>query len=129
MSDSNMSFTRKANISRIIVLVGLLALLSIYFFIHIQNGEDVLLRSVISAMPLAIFIPGLLSRRYRTGSLLCFVLLIYFMLTTQQLFIPGDQIIDWIIMCLIVFLFTVSMFYARWQQRADVFEGEITHGG
>jgi len=129
MSEPNMSFTRKANISRIVVLAGLFTLLATYFFIHIQNGEYVLMKCVISAMPVAIFIPGLLSRRYRTGSLLCFVLLIYFMLATQELFIPGDQFVDWVIMCLIVALFTISMFYARWQQRADVFEGDTRHGG
>lgn len=124
-----MNFSDKAKLSRVIVLVGVLSLIAIYCFIHVRSGDYVLMKCIISAMPLAIFVPGLLSRRYRTGSLLCFVLLIYFILATQQLFIPGNLIIDWIIMSLIVVLFTVSMFYARWQQRADIFEGDARHGG
>ena len=124
-----MNFSRKAKLSRIVVLVGVLTLITVYCLIHVLSGEYVLMKCIISAMPLAIFIPGLLSRRYRTGSLLCFVLLIYFMVATQQLFNPGDLVIDWIIMFLIVALFTISMFYARWQQRADIFEGDAHHGG
>ena len=124
-----MNFTQKANASRLVVLAGVLCLIALYCSIHIISGEYVLMKCVISATPLAIFVPGLLHRRYRSGSLLCFVLLIYFMVTTQQLFIPGDQAQDWIIMFLVVSLFIVSMFYARWQQRADVYEGDTHHGG
>ena len=123
-----MTFTQKANLSRILVLIGLLSLIAIYCAIHILSGSHILLKCAISAIPLAIFVPGVAARRYRTGSLLCFVLLMYFMVATDQLFIPGSQLLDSLIMVVVVGLFTTSMFYARWQQRADVLEGDPDNG-
>lgn len=123
-----MTFTEKARKSRALVLAGIVSLIAIYCIRHILSSEHVLMKCVISSIPLAIFIPGILARRYRSGSLLCFVLLIYFMVITQELFIPGKLWHDAAAMAVIVVLFVVSMFYARWQQRADIFEGEVNHG-
>lgn len=122
-----MTFSEKASVSRIAVLAGILILAAVYCYGHIRDGEGVLLRCLISSAPLAMFIPGVLARRYRSGSLLCFVLLLYFMFETMALFSPGNLVIDIIAMSLVVLLFTVSMFYSRWQQRADVFE-DTTQG-
>lgn len=123
-----MTYSQKASKSRAAVLAGIFALIALYCGAHISVGQDVVLRCVISATPLAIFIPGVAARRYRSGSLLCFVLLIYFMVESQALFVPGGLIYDAITMSVVVVLFTLSMFYARWQQRADVFEGDAVHG-
>ena len=120
-----MTFTQKSAISRILTLGGLLCLIARYVTIHAIKGEDILLRTTISVLPLAIFIPGLLKRQYRTASLLCFVLLIYFIPHTQALFVEGHMGRDIFLVGLVSTLFIVAMFYARWQQRADVYEGEI----
>lgn len=121
-----MTFTQKAAISRLLTLGGLLCLIMSYATIHLLVGKDILLRITISVVPLAILIPGLMKRQYRSGSLLCFVLLIYFIPQTQKLFIEGNGARDIALVLLIAILFTITMFYARWQQRADVYEGEVT---
>ncbi len=112
----------KAEKSRRAVLVLLAVLISYYLWSHYNAGVDVALRSMISTLPLAIFIPGLIRRRYRTASLLCFVLLLYFMVAVHSLFTPGNLLAETVAMGSIVSLFVASMLYSRWQQRADVFE-------
>ena len=118
----NLSFTEKAQISRLIILALLSTLMLYYIVTHTLNGVDILFRSVVSVIPLIIFVPGILSRKYRSASLLCFVLLLYFMLAVQSLFMPGGTLAEVFVLTVIVLLFTVAMFYSRWQQRADVFE-------
>lgn len=110
-----MTFTEKAKFSRFLVLVGILTLVMLLGFSPIS-------------LILLIFIPGLLAKKYRSGSFLCFALLIYFMFATLNLFNDGNLLRDSIIMAVIVLLFVVSMFYARWQQRANIFEGETKSG-
>ena len=120
-----MTFTEKANRSRTAVVVLLIALIACYGYNHIVTGIDIGFRMVISIVPLAIFLPGIQKRQYRSASLLCFVLLLYFMATVQNLFTPGETISESIAMTIIVLLFVVAMFYSRWQQRADILEADI----
>lgn len=117
-----MSFTEKSAMSRIIVLILLILLILYYVWSHFSVGKDVIFRISVSIFPLVIFLPGILARRYRSASLLCFVLLLYFMVGVQSLFTPGDALSESFAMVVIVVLFSVSMFYSRWQQRADVLE-------
>ena len=108
-----MTFSEKANISRITVLIGVVCLVAILGFSP-------------TSLPLLIFIPGLVAKKYRSGSFLCFALLFYFMFASLNLFDDGNLWLDILIMGMIILLFVISMFYARWQQRANVYEGEIT---
>lgn len=118
----SMTFTKKSALSRSVVL-GLLILLIIYYAIsHISAGIDIGFRMVVSIVPLAIFLPGIFMRKYRSASLLCFVLLLYFMVGVQSLFTPGNTLPESIAMVIVCSLFCISMFYSRWQQRADVLE-------
>lgn len=118
------TFTKKAALSRKFVLVLLALLIIYYLWSHLSTGIDPIFRILVSITPLLIFLPGLLYRKYRTASLLCFVLLLYFMVTVQSLFTPGNTLMESLAMADIVILFTLSMFYSRWQQRADVLESE-----
>jgi uncharacterized membrane protein len=116
------TFTEKAALSRQIVLALLTLLILYYLWSHLSTGVDPIFRTLVSITPLLLFIPGLLYRKYRAASMLCFVLLLYFMVTVQSLFTPGNTLIESLVMADIVILFTLSMFYSRWQQRADVLE-------
>jgi len=118
----SMTFTEKSKYSRIIVLVLLTLLILYYAVSHISTGIDIFFRTLVSVIPLAIFLPGIHFRKYRSASLLCFVLLLYFMVGVQSLFTPGNTLPESIAMAIICTLFCVSMFYSRWQQRADVLE-------
>ena len=117
-----MSFTDKASRARIVCLF-ILSLLAVGYLVkHSLTGKHVGFRLFVSLVPLLIFVPGLLARKYRSASLLCFVLLLHFMTSVMSLFHPDNQLIDAFIMGLILGLFTCAMFYSRWQQRADRLE-------
>ncbi len=120
------TFTEKAAISRKVIFILLILLIIYYLWSHLSTGIDMVFRTIVSTVPLLMFIPGMVYRKYRAASLLCFVLLLYFMVTVQSLFTPGNTLIESLVMADIVILFTLSMFYSRWQQRADVFEAEGT---
>jgi uncharacterized membrane protein len=116
------TFTQKAAISRKIIFILLSLLIFYYLWSHLSTGIDTVFRTTVSTVPLLMFVPSMVYRKYRAASLLCFVLLLYFMVTVQSLFTPGNTVIESLVMADIVILFTLSMFYSRWQQRADVFE-------
>ena len=67
--------------------------------------------------PLMVFLPGLLRATWKTYLWLCFVLLIYFMLTVNRLFEAPLDAMAWCQLVLICVLFVAAMFYARWRQR------------
>jgi len=117
-----MSFTEKSSITRAIVFVLLSLLCGYYILIHILVGIDPIFRIVISIAPLLLFVRGIYLRRYKSASLLCFVLLLYFIVEVQNLFTEGNLLGESISMTLICSLFVISMYYSRWQQRADVLE-------
>ena len=117
-----MSFTEKSSITRAIVFVLLSLLCGYYILIHSLVGIDPIFRIVISIAPLLLFVRGIYLRRYKSASLLCFVLLLYFIVEVQNLFTEGNLLGESISMTLICSLFVISMYYSRWQQRADVLE-------
>jgi len=116
------TYTEKAAFSRKIILILLFLLIFYYLWSHLMTGVDPVFRILVSITPLLIFVPGIIYRKYKSASLLCFVLLLYFMVTVQSLFTPGNTFTESLAMTDIVILFTLSMFYSRWQQRADVLE-------
>ncbi|MBC6428452.1 MAG: DUF2069 domain-containing protein [Cellvibrionales bacterium] len=116
-----MTYPVKAARSRLLVLALLATLIGYYSWLHLSSATDALLRIAISCLPLALCVPGLLRRQHRAASLLCFVLLLYFMLAVQWLFAPGNIWRDSLVTALIALLFTAAMLYSRWQHRADIF--------
>jgi uncharacterized membrane protein len=68
--------------------------------------------------PLLVFLPGLLRGAWKTYLWLCFVLLVYFMVTVGELFDTRTADAgEWLELALNVILFNAAMFYARWRQR------------
>ena len=109
--------------------IGLLGALVIYLSLHhILGGQDVLFRWLVSCVPLLAFFPGLMRARFRSGSWLCFVLLIYFIGFTAALWIPGNLWGDALGVFLTVSLFISAMMFARWQQRANIAQANIAQG-
>lgn len=105
--------------------IGLLLGLVIFLAIsHIVRGQDVIFRVLVSCLPLLGFLPGLIKAQFRAGSWLCFVLLMYFVGFTTQLWIPGNTLGESIALVFTVTLFVSAMMYARWQQRANLAQGE-----
>jgi len=121
-----MTFTQKSNISRTVVFILLCTLAIYYALFHLIAGVDVLLRILIQVSPLLLFFRGIYLRKYKSASLLCFVLLLYFIVEVQNIAAQGNLIGEAFAMVLICLLFVVSMCYSRWQQRADVLENYPT---
>jgi uncharacterized membrane protein len=71
---------------------------------------------IFTLVPLAIFIPGLRREHYKTLSMLCFVTLLYFMVTVSNLFAPNANLLDAVELVLLVILFGGAMMFSRWKQ-------------
>lgn len=71
---------------------------------------------VFTLVPLLIFLPGLRKERYKTISMLCFVTLMYFMVTVTNLFAPNANPLDAAELVLLVVLFGAAMMFSRWKQ-------------
>lgn len=71
---------------------------------------------VFTLVPLLIFLPGLRKERYKTISMLCFVTLMYFMVTVTNLFAPNANLLDAAELVLLVVLFGAAMMFSRWKQ-------------
>ncbi|WP_461481773.1 DUF2069 domain-containing protein [Porticoccus sp.] len=71
---------------------------------------------VVTLVPLLIFLPGLRRESYKTISMLCFVTLMYFMVTVTNLFAPNANLLDAAELVLLVVLFGAAMMFSRWKQ-------------
>lgn len=72
--------------------------------------------TIFTFLPLAILLPGLYAERYKTISMLCFVTLLYFIVTVTNLFAPTASLLDAAELVLLVVLFPAAMMFSRWKQ-------------
>ncbi|RYZ81770.1 MAG: DUF2069 domain-containing protein [Moraxellaceae bacterium] len=79
----------------------------------------------VKVIPLLIFVPGLLKKRYRTYSWLCFAILPYFIWITPLVVGRGDWS-DWTLVSLIVIIFIGAMMTSRWLQQESYLRWQIT---
>lgn len=127
------NYQQAADIARRTSLILLILLIISFLISNLIVGINPVFRILVSCLPLAIFIPGILQGRRRTASLLCFALLLYFMALVPKLFIPGNLLSDIITTGLVTTLFISCMMYSTWQYRADLARlessGELTENG
>jgi uncharacterized membrane protein len=71
---------------------------------------------VFTFVPLLILVPGLYAERYKTISMLCFVTLLYFVVTVSNLFKADSNGFDVAEVVLLVVLFNAAMMFSRWKQ-------------
>ncbi len=71
---------------------------------------------IFTFLPLLILLPGLYIERYKTISMLCFVTLLYFIVTVTNLFAPTANLLDVAELVLLVMLFSAAMMFSRWKQ-------------
>jgi uncharacterized membrane protein len=48
--------------------------------------------------------------------MLCFVTLLYFIVTVNNLFSPNANVFDWVELVLLVVMFSAAMMFSRWKQ-------------
>lgn len=97
-----------------IAYAGLLALF-VYTFINNENHSWKLL--VFQSLPLVILIPGIVQKRYRSHSWLCFVILAYFMAYVVEVGSQFSELTDWLGLLFSVVIFIGAMMSSRYLQR------------
>lgn len=68
-------------------------------------------------LPLLLFVVGVIKQNVRTHVWLCFVMLGYFLLAVQNIFVC-QSLLNALELALIVVLFIAAMMYVRWRSRA-----------
>lgn len=79
---------------------------------------------LVKIIPLLIFIPGFIQKKYRTYSWLCFALLPYFIWITPLVMGRGNWS-DWAMVSLIVIMFVAAMMTSRWMQQQSYLRWQI----
>lgn len=95
------------------------ALIGLLSYWNLNRAEGVLWSIwLLQCLPLVLFFPGLIKAYYRSYSWFCFLLLLYFVVGTENSFKSTAGIADYLFLTLIVVLFIISMFRGRWLQFA-----------
>jgi uncharacterized membrane protein len=81
---------------------------------------------LVKVLPLLIFIPGFIKKKYRTYSWLCFAILPYFIWIIPLVMGRGSWG-DWLLTILIVILFISSMMTSRWMQQQSYLGWQISN--
>jgi uncharacterized membrane protein len=81
----------------------------------------------LSAIPLLLFIIGIVKQSWRSHIWLCFLLLWYFLGNIDNLFRQEDVILNSIELVLIVTLFIASMLYCRWSKVVEQVQHHSEH--
>lgn len=103
--------------STLLSYFSLLLLVAAYNIFHPDGSIKYWL---FQSIPLLIFIPGIIQRRFRTYSWMCFVILIYFIHYADKLSTDPSSIINWMAIFLTVVLFNGAMMTSRWMQYFNV---------
>ena len=72
---------------------------------------------LLQLIPLLLLLPGILLKRHRTHSWLCFLMLAYFIGYVVQVYSSTRDPEDWLALLLTISLFITSMYASRWLQR------------
>ena len=100
-----------------------LILMSFLNFFPVDGGIKLWL---VKILPLLIFIPGFIKKKYRTYSWICFAILPYFIWIIPLVMGRGSWG-DWVMTLLIVTLFIASMMTSRWMQQQSYLGWQIAN--
>jgi len=111
----NLTTELKLSISKLLTRSSY-ALLFVIIAVNLWMQNAPLLYIVAYLLPLAIFLPGMITDTIRNLIWMGFALLMYFAILVYKLTVPEPQPLDIIEMILTVVLFSASMIYARIRQ-------------
>jgi uncharacterized membrane protein len=72
--------------------------------------------TIFTFVPLIILLPGLYKEKYKTISILCFVVLLYFIVAVDNFFSPSSNYVDVLEIIILEIMFSVAMMHSRWKQ-------------
>lgn len=111
----------RLSVGLLLITISLMACESILFMPAQTGFGSLMVVLLIKLLPLLAFLPGLLARRIRTTTWMCFVLLIYLVIGVLYSFQPGvEGSFALIRTLLLTTLFTSSLFFIRWEHQATV---------
>ncbi|QXG46256.1 DUF2069 domain-containing protein [Pseudomonas viridiflava] len=111
--ESRVRFSRAASL---IGLLGMIALLSVYYLIFADlHGARPGVILAIELLPLLILVPGMLSGSPRGHSWTCFVINLYFIKGALAAFDPNRWLFGLLEMALSVAVFISTLLYVRWR--------------
>ena len=114
-----MTIERRIIITHAITKISFFLLLTI-LGLNLWFKEAPLAVYVIALTPLSIFIPGILNGNIRTLIWVCFVLLMYFAISTYKLSGPQPENLDVLETILIVLLFIAATINSRLRQKNNI---------
>jgi len=101
-----------------------LIFITLMSYLNFQQADSSIKLWLVKIIPLLIFIPGFIKRKYRTYSWLCFAILPYFIWITPLVMGRGNWS-DWTMISLIVMLFISAMMTSRWMQQQSYLGWQI----
>ena len=85
--------------------------------IFVENTHKFLPAWLLQTVPLLMLLPGVLVKRYRSYSWVCFLMLLYFSSFVVQVYTDYTQWIDWLGLMLSIIIFISAMIASRQLQR------------
>ena len=111
-------YTGKARWARLVLLgsfwAQVLVLTITTWWLHQEGRQPSLTIWLIRVLPLLVFVPGLLRNDLRSLAWLCFVCLMYFMLSVTEAMSPLRLWINYVEVALSVTVFVSAMLTIRW---------------
>jgi len=104
--------------------VTYIAFLLLMSWLNFLPADSSLKLWLVKILPLLIFVPGFIQKKYRTYSWLCFAILPYFIWIVPLVMGRGN-LGDWLMTLLIVVLFIASMMTSRWMQQDSYLRWQI----
>jgi uncharacterized membrane protein len=71
---------------------------------------------LMQTIPLLLVLPGLLQRRARSGTLLCFIILFHLLAAIDNAAASGHMVFYSCMATIVLALFTTSLLFVRWQR-------------
>ncbi len=112
----------KARTSVILTWASFGALIGLFALNNLMASDGSLRFFLVQTVPLIIFVPGMVRRRYKTFSWLCFATLLYFTAYVVEVGAPSRTQGDSIALGLTVVLFIAAMLSSRWLQHGNYFQ-------
>ncbi|WP_369857383.1 DUF2069 domain-containing protein [Candidatus Thalassolituus haligoni] len=75
--------------------------------------------ALFKALPLMLFIPGLVARSHKSASWLAYMILLYFVVSVLGVFTPGSGIWGWLLVLASLAIFVSAILFTRWQKRVE----------
>lgn len=107
---------KKLKLGNALFLASYVALLLLFTSLNIIRPDGGFPLWLVQCVPLLIFAPGLIQKRYRSYSWVCFVILAYFTWAVVNSMSPLVRWSDLLVTALSVIIFITAMMVSRWLQ-------------